>query len=109
MKPNYLLEEVAAIRPLDGYRVAVTFADGYAGEVDLAVLLDCGGEIFQPWHEPELFRQVTVNDFGAPEWPGEIDLSPGSLRAWCEAGRFMDYDETDQWIAQHSGTPEKAA
>lgn len=109
MKTNYLLEEVTSIQPIEGYRVAVKFADGFTGNVDLSPLLDCGGEIFQPWRDLDFFRRVTVNDFGAPEWPGELDLSPGSLRAWCEAGRFMDYDETDLWIEQHSGTPERAA
>lgn len=109
MKTNYLLEEVTAIRPLEGYRVAVTFADSFSADVDLSPLLDCGGEIFQPWRDPDFFRLVTVNDFGAPEWPGELDLSPGSLRAWCEAGRFMDYEETDAWIERHCSSPEKAA
>jgi len=109
MKPNYLMEEVSAIRPLDGYRVAVKFSDGYEGEVDLAPLLECGGDIFQPWLDVELFRRVKVNECGVPEWTEDLDLSPGSLRAWCEAGKFMDYDETDRWIAEHSTSPEKAA
>ncbi len=109
MKTNYLLEEVTSIRPLGGYRVEAIFADGFTGQVDLAPLIAVGGEIFQPWRDAALFREVKVNDFGAPEWPGEIDLSPGSLRAWCEAGKFLDYDETDDWIERHCEPPQSVA
>ena len=90
MNTRFLLEVVTAIRPLDGYRVEATFADGFTGQVDLAPLLEVGGEVFQAWRDAELFRRVVVNDCGSPEWPGELDLSPGSLRARCEAGKFLD-------------------
>ena len=105
---HYLTEAVTAIQPLDGHRVRATFADAFTGEVDLAPLLDCGA-IFEPLRDLTFFRHVTVSALGVPEWPNELDLSPGSLRAWCEAGKFMDYEETDAWIEQHSGAPEKVA
>ena len=104
---RYFTEEITAIEAVRGLRVRATFQDGFTGEVDLAPLLDCG-PIFQPLRDECFFRQVAVAD-GAPLWPGDLDLSPGSLRAWCEAGKFMDYDETDAWIDQHSGTPQRVA
>ena len=108
MRTNYLSETVTAIQPLDGYRVRATFADGFAGEVDLVPLLDCG-PIFEPLRDPAFFRSVKASPYGVPEWSDELDLSPGSLRAWCEAGKFMDYEQTDAWIEQHSGAPQKVA
>lgn len=108
MSAQYLLQKITAIEALHDQRVRVTFSDGFAGEVDLGPLLDCG-PIFAPLADPEVFRAVRViPGWGVPEWPGAIDLSPGSLRAWCEAGRFMDYDETDAWISRHSHPPTRA-
>jgi hypothetical protein len=103
---RYLTEKVTAIALLDGYRLRITFADGFTGEVDLAPLLDAG-PIFAPWRDVEFFRSVKPV-CGVPEWSDTIDLSPGALRAWCEAGRFLDYDETDAWIARHSHSQEVA-
>ena len=104
---RYLTEKVTAIQPLDGCRLRVTFADGFIGEADLAPLLDAG-PIFAPWRDPGFFRRVNVV-CGVPEWGDDLDLSPGSLRAWCEAGRFLDYDETDAWIAEHSNPAQSVA
>lgn len=108
MRSQYLTQSVNAILPLDGYRVGVTFADGFSGEVDLAPLLQCG-PLFEPLRERAFFARVKASAEGIPVWSEELDLSPASLRAWCEAGRFMDYEETDSWIAQHSGIPQKVA
>ncbi len=97
---SYLTQKLTALQPLDGCRVHATFADGFSGEVDLAPLLDAG-PLFAPWRDAKFFRAVQIV-CGVPEWSDDLDLSPGSLRAWCEAGRFLDYAETDAWIAQHS-------
>ena len=95
---RYLTEKVTAIVPLGGHRLRVTFADGFTGEADLAPLLE-RGPIFEPWRDVAFFQSVHVV-CGAPEWSDDLDLSPGSLRAYCEAGRFMDYAETDAWITR---------
>jgi hypothetical protein len=105
---NYFTEKVRSIRPLDGRRVRVTFADGFEGEVDLALLID-EGPLYEPLRDEENFRAVTVSRHGVPEWPGDFDLSPGSLRAWCEVGRLLSLEETDQWVDAHSTSPGKAA
>jgi len=104
---RYFTDRITAIVALGGHRVRVTFRDGFTGEVDLTPLLDCG-PIFEPLRDESIFKQVTVAH-GAPLWPDDLDFSPGTLRAWCEAGKFMDGDETYSWIEQHSLSPEKVA
>jgi len=95
---DYFEEKVSAIRPLDGRRVHVVFQDGFEGEVDLAPLIE-NGPLYEPLRSDESFRAVTV-EHGVPIWPGDFDLSPGTLRVWCEVGRYMDWEETDRWIEQ---------
>jgi hypothetical protein len=104
---NYLTEELQAAQPLGGHRLRLTFADGFQAEIDLAPILDWG-QVYEPIQNPDNFAKVTVND-GVPEWPGDFDFSPGTLRVWCEAGKIMSLDETDEWLRQHSGIHEKAA
>ncbi len=102
-------QTVTAIEPLaSSYRVRAIFSDGFTGEVDLTPLLECG-PIFEPLRDPAFFRRVKVSSYGVPEWSDQLDLSPGSLRAWCEAGQFMDYEQTDAWIADHGAAREKVA
>ncbi len=106
---QYYGQRVTAAQPLGGYRLRVTFADGFTGEIDLEPLLGCG-PIFEPLRDPSFFAKVGVEEgFGCLIWPGDLDLSSGSLRAWCEAGRFMDYKETDDWIEQHTVAPQAAS
>jgi hypothetical protein len=105
---NYFAEKVRVIRPLEGRRVRVTFDDGFEAEVDLAPLLD-EGPLYQPLRDENSFRAVTVSRHGVPVWPDDFDLSPGSLRAWCEAGRLLSIEATDQWVEAHSTSSGKAA
>jgi hypothetical protein len=64
------------------------------------------GPIFAPWRDVEFFARVRL-EHGVPVWSDELDLSPGSLRAWCEAGRVLSSEETDAWVAQRA-EPESA-
>ena len=47
------------------------------GVVDLSHLVGTG--VFSAWEDPAQFEAVEVAEFGAPEWPGGIDLCPDSL------------------------------
>jgi hypothetical protein len=106
---QYYEQTVTAAKPLGGHRLRVTFADGFSAEIDLEALLG-RGPIFEPLRDPDFFARVGVEEgFGCLIWPGDLDLSSGSLRAWCEAGKFMDYDETNAWIKQHAVAAEKVA
>jgi hypothetical protein len=104
---RYFTDRITAIEAIGGHRVRVTFRDGFMGEVDLTPLLDCG-PIFEPLRDESIFKQVTVAR-GAPLWPDDLDFSPGTLRAWCEAGKFMNDDETYSWMEQHDGASERVA
>jgi hypothetical protein len=52
---------------LDGYRLEVSFADGAHGGISLEGRLF--GEVFEPLRDPEFFKQVHVDEFGAVCWP----------------------------------------
>ena len=107
MSSNYLLEKVALLQPQGGCRVHVQFADGFTGTVDLTGLLDAG-PIFEPLRDPAFFAGVRL-ERGVPVWSDALDLSPGTLRAWCEAGRLLSDEETDAWIATHSHASQEVA
>jgi hypothetical protein len=70
---------VSSVQALPGYRLAVRFTDGTAGEVDLSrrVASQKSG-VFNKLRDPSLFAQVYL-DYGAVTWPGEIDLAPDAM------------------------------
>jgi hypothetical protein len=106
---NYFTEEVCAAKPLGGHRLALTFADGFSSELDLSPLVDWG-PLYEPLRDPEHFKKVTVSAHCVPEWTtDDFDLSPGTLRVWCEIGRVVSLDETDKWIDKHCAAPNKVA
>ncbi len=70
---------VARVQALPGFRLAVQFVDGTAGEVDLSRLVTSEhGGVFSTLRGPALFAQVFL-DYGAVTWPGEIDLAPDAM------------------------------
>ena len=75
-----MLDDILEARPLGGYRLYLRYADGAAGELDLAPLLQFTG-VFEPLRDPEFFAQVRVNpDIGTIVWPNGADLCPDVLR-----------------------------
>jgi len=75
-----MLDDIVEARPLGGYRLYLRYADGAAGELDLAPLLQFTG-VFEPLRDPEFFAQVRVNpDIGTIVWPNGADLCPDVLR-----------------------------
>ena len=71
------MQVVATVRPLDNYQLEVTFDDGTNGVVSLKDRLF--GPVFEPLRDPAMFRQVTVDEFGAICWPNGADLAPDAL------------------------------
>jgi Protein of unknown function (DUF2442) len=70
---------VARVQALPGFRLAVQFVDGTAGEVDLSRLVTSEqAGVFSTLRDPALFAQVFL-DCGAVAWPGEIDLAPDAM------------------------------
>ena len=71
--------EVVAVRPLQGFRLWVTFADKTEGEVDLtSFLFQERPGVFEHLRDPARFAEVYVED-GAVTWPGELDLAPDAM------------------------------
>jgi hypothetical protein len=69
----------AIVKPLAGLRLEVTFVDGRTVVVSLAERLF--GPVFAPLADEALFRQVTIDEFGAVSWPNGADLAPDALYA----------------------------
>ena len=68
--------DVVSVRPLGHLRLAVRFADGLSGEVELRDSFLYG--VFATLKDPDLFAQVRC-DHGFVEWPGELDLAPDAM------------------------------
>ena len=70
---------ITHVQALPGYRLAVQFVDGTAGEVDLSRLVTSEhAGVFSKLRDPALFADVCL-DYGAGIWPGEIDLAPDAM------------------------------
>jgi hypothetical protein len=70
---------VVAAEYLDGYRLALTFADGTSGSVDLTKHIRAGG-VFARLTDLNAFRQFKINpDFGTICWGDDLDIAPETL------------------------------
>lgn len=84
--------DVTHVEVLGLYRLHLRFDDGTSGEVDIAELVPFDG-VFEPLHDPNLFRQVRVEpELGTIVWPNGADLDPFVLHEWA-AGRRIQPDE----------------
>ena len=71
---------VIAVRPLDSYRLELSFDNGVSGVVDLDGWLIGAGGVMQPLSDPDFFRQVSVDEeAGTIRWPNDVDLCPDVL------------------------------
>ena len=62
------------------YQLALAFADGTTGTVDLAAWIGGRGGVFAPLHDAGYFAQVAVDlDAGTVVWPNGVDLDPDML------------------------------
>ena len=73
------MKRITGVSPLSGYRLSVEFEDGVAGTIELESELF--GEAFEPLHDPALFAQVRLDEFGVPCWPTGADLAPDAIYA----------------------------
>ncbi len=70
--------EITAVQALPEYRLALRFADGVEGEVDLSELVGQG--VFAAWRDPAIFGAAFIDrESGTVAWPGGIDLAPDQL------------------------------
>ena len=68
------MPRVSFVQPLENFHLSVVFDDGTQGTVALADRLF--GPVFEPLRDPEMFKQVFVDEFGAIAWPNGADLAP---------------------------------
>ena len=69
------------------YVLFLKFTDGTEGEISLANRLF--GPMFEPLKEPSLFKQVTIDTFGAVCWPNQADLAPDALYTILKQQKVM--------------------
>jgi hypothetical protein len=74
-----MMPRVVKVAPPPEYRLHVEFDDGVSDRIDLFGELD--GEVFQPLRDEAVFRQVTVDEFGAVCWPNRPDLAPDAMHS----------------------------
>ena len=71
------MKKASEVRPLNGYRIWLRYADGVEGEVDLSHL--AGRGVFKAWADRRFFEDVHVDESGAVAWGEDIDLCPDAL------------------------------
>jgi hypothetical protein len=71
------MERVISVKPLAGWSLDVTFADGTEGVISLEDRLF--GPVFQPLRDPDVLAQVQIDEFGVVCWPNGADLAPDAL------------------------------
>lgn len=77
--PAVKLTHVVKVEPLDDFRLRLLFDDGLVKVVDLSD--DLWGPMFEPLRDPDVFRQVRVDDeLGTIIWPNGVDMDPIVLR-----------------------------
>ncbi len=74
-----MLPRVIKVVPLPSYRLYVEFDDGACGTVEILPRLK--GPVFEPLRDEAVFRQVTIDEFGAVCWPNGPDLAPDAMHA----------------------------
>lgn len=71
------METIIKIEARTGLSLYLEFSDGTRGVVDLSDKLR--GPIFERVRDPDFFRAVTLDEFGAPSWPNGADWAPDAL------------------------------
>lgn len=67
---------VTTLRVLPGYRLAVSFADGLKGIVDMSQ--DNFSGVFAPLADESYFALATIRD-GVVVWPNGVDIAPDAM------------------------------
>ena len=71
------MHRITKVSVLDGFRLALTFADGTRGTVDLSDLVGHG--VFSLWNDYRAFQGVRIGDTGELVWSEQVDLCPDAL------------------------------
>ena len=75
-----MFPRITSVRPIQDYRLELTFANGVRAEVDFKSKIVGRGGVFAPLEEFEFFQQVKVDpEIGALVWPNDVDFDPDVL------------------------------
>jgi hypothetical protein len=84
---NECSPDITAVRVVRHEVVALTFADGLEGEVDLTGHL--WGPVFERVRTPAGFAEAYVDEeTGTITWPGPVDLAPDTLYIRVKTGEW---------------------
>lgn len=74
-----MLNDIVAVKPLDGYQLWLRFEDGIEGVVDISQLISFSG-IFAPLEDLPYFTQVQIHpELGTIIWQNGADVDPDVL------------------------------
>jgi hypothetical protein len=75
--------KIVRAKHLHDFVLEVEFADGMAGEYDLAPLFARDTVLTRPWSDPGYFKRFMI-ELGALGWPNGLELSPQTIRQRLE-------------------------
>jgi len=104
------LPKVAAVAPVEGLAVSITWSDGRSEVIDLSPSL-LAYKVFKPLRtDRALFERVAVEEFGSGiYWPGEMDLGSYTLERLAESQRPMSAADFRGWLDRHGFTLDAGA
>jgi hypothetical protein len=80
---------VVSVEPIGTHRLAVRFADGVSGEVELRDSFFRG--VFAAIRDPVVFAMVHCRE-GFVAWPGDLDLAPDAMH--------QEIAQNGRWVLQ---------
>jgi hypothetical protein len=70
---------VTKVKPLEDYKLEVTFIDGTHGFVEMKqMIMSAEAGVFTSLRDINIFNQVHL-EYGVTTWPGELDLAPDAM------------------------------
>jgi hypothetical protein len=97
------MQTVVKAKAMPEFRLKVTFANGFTGEVELKNHIQKSDwPVLQPLKDPSFFRRVRVKN-DSVGWPNGYDVCPDVLRFWCELGHATSQAETDAHFRSEQG------
>lgn len=91
---------VAAVQPLHGHSVRVTFTNGEQRDIDVTRYIDHGGIFTLIYDDPAVFRLVRA-ELGTITWPNGADIDPDVL--YSDLGPNAT---EEAWRAARAATPD---
>ena len=95
-----LFPKLLTVRPLPGYRLALSYEDGVEGQVDLSAW--AGNGAFAVWKTaPETFTRLEITDDGKLQWAEDLDMDPDAFYLQILGKTYEQYAR-DQPVLRHT-------